>query len=398
MKLSFTSPRRFDRRTRIIQMKKTMPGLPHRVRHVLCALATLILVRGVARKASAEPSVSQIQSLYADYNANFECDDGGNESFAAVSGTCTPTGLWTSAELIEMAEDAYTWAKNADSVEVSAYTSEVTALADGFNGQHASWWNGADSYDDDMMWATIAFVRAYYVTGTSAFLTEAEEAFNTVYNRGLASNGGIYWNSSCGASCASRYENSAANWTFVIAGHMLTSASGNSTYATEANGVWSWAIANLYNSSTGEIYDGVTSTGTNTGQYSYNYGTAIGAAQESVNASYINSELNYLMYYLGDYAGTSNGYNILPNYGQGNQDGSGFNGIALRWLGVAERDGNLSSTALSWVQTNLDCAWNEQSSKGIIWNDWVATTPTSPEYAWDSSDALVGYFNFDPVP
>jgi hypothetical protein len=101
---------------------------------------------------------------------------------------------------------------------------------------------------------------------------------------------------------------------------------------------------------------------------------------------------------MGNYAGVSStGYNILPNYGQGNKDGSGFNGIALRWLGVANAHGNLSSTALSWVQTNLDQAWNEQSSKGIIWNDWEATTPTSPEYCWDSSDALVGYFNFDPT-
>ena len=385
-------------------MKTAKPGLPYCVGHVLCALAALILVLGVACRASAEPSVSQIQSLYAYYNANFECNDGGNESFAAVSGTCSPTGFWTSAELIEMAEDAYTWAKNADSGEASAYLSEVTALANGFNAQHASWWNGSDLYDDDMMWAAIAFIRAYDATGTSGYLTDAEDAFNTVYNRGLASNGGLYWyTAGCSGhpatGCSNTYENSAANWTFVIAGHMLTSASGNSTYGTEATGVWNWAIANLYQSSTGQIYDGYfSSSGSVAGAYTYNYGIAVGAAQELGNTSYIDPIVNYLMYDLGNYAGTSNGYNILPNYGQGNQDGSGFNGIALRWLGVAERDGNLSATALSWVQTNLDCAWNEQSSKGIIWNDWVATTPTSPEYAWDSSDALVGYFNFDPVP
>jgi predicted alpha-1,6-mannanase (GH76 family) len=382
----------------------TLFSTTRHVRNIACALGALTLILSAARPAFAEPSVSDIQGLYSDYNGNFECSDGGNEIFAAESGTCTPSGFWTSAELIEMAEDAYTWAKNNDSSEASTYLSEVVALVNGFNAQHASWWNGADAYDDDMMWATIAFIRAYDATGTSAYLIDAEDAFNTVYNRGLASNGGLYW-TTAGCSghpatgCSNTYENSAANWTFVIAGHMIYFETGDSTYLTEATGVWNWAIANLYESSTGQIYDGYfSSSGAVTGAYTYNYGIAVGAAQELGNTSYIAPIVDYLMNDMGNYAGVSStGYNILPNYGQGNKDGSGFNGIALRWLGVANAHGNLSSTALSWVQTNLDQAWNEQSSKGIIWNDWEATTPTSPEYCWDSSDALVGYFNFDPT-
>jgi hypothetical protein len=38
------------------------------------------------------------------------------------------------------------------------------------------------------------------------------------------------------------------------------------------------------------------------------------------------------------YAGTTSGYNILPNYGVNNNN-SGFNGITMRWLGVASAPG-----------------------------------------------------------
>ena|ERR1039457_6442866 len=101
---------------------------------------------------------------------------------------------------------------------------------------------------------------------------------------------------------------------------------------------------------------------------------------------------------LGNYAGSVGGYNILPNYGQGNQDGSGFNGITMRWLGVANVHGNLSSFVQAWIQANLNQAYAERNSTtGLIWNNWMSGT-TGTEYSWDESDALVGFFLFDPMP
>lgn len=352
-----------------------------------------------ARPASAAPTVAQIQSAYASYNGNFLCQDSkGNDEFAAVSGNCSGTGFWTGAELIEMAVDAYAWAKNADPGQAAAYLAEVHSLCLGFSDLHPQWWNGSDQYDDDMLWATIAFVRAYDVTGASDELADAEAAFATVYNHGRAGNGGIYWNAGCESSCSSWYENSPANWTFVIAGRMLYGASGNSTYQAEADGVYDWAKATLYNSSTGEIYDGYKSSGIQTGEYSYNYGIAIGAASEEADSALITNASNFLMTGLGNYAGSVGGYNILPNYGQGNQDGSGFNGITMRWLGVANVHGNLNSTVQAWIQANLNQAYAERNTTtGLIWNNWMSPT-TGTEYSWDESDALVGFFLFDPKP
>jgi Glycosyl hydrolase family 76 len=92
-----------------------------------------------------------------------------------------------------MTVDAYVWANNADTGEASTYLGYVNELTHGFSNLHPNWWEGSDLYDDDLMWATIAFVRASDATGSSTYLILAEDAFNTVYNRGLLSNGGIVW-------------------------------------------------------------------------------------------------------------------------------------------------------------------------------------------------------------
>lgn len=359
-----------------------------------CAFAAilLLLVGCVGSTlASAQWTVANTETAWSAYQSHFQCNNSqGHNIFAAVSGTCSPTGFWTEAELIEMAVDGTVWAQTNDSSELVYFKDEVNSLCSGFEDQHGTDWS-SDKYDDDLMWATIAFLRAYIVTGNSAWLGPAETNFQTVYNRGLASNGGIYWYSGCESGCSSWYEKSPANWTFVIAGYGLSSYSGNSTYKNEAAGVYNWAIANLYNSSTGEIYDGVNSNGQTTGEYSYNYGIAIGAVQDaSGSKSIIGNIANYLMYDLPNYAGTVGGYNILPNYGQGNQDGSGFNGIALRWVGNANAHGNVSSAVVAWARTNVTQAWAERNtSTNLIWNDWMSPT-TGTEYAWDESDAVVG--------
>jgi hypothetical protein len=101
---------------------------------------------------------------------------------------------------------------------------------------------------------------------------------------------------------------------------------------------------------------------------------------------------------LPNYAGTANGYNLLPNYGQGGSDGSGFNGIALRWTAYAYVNGAISNgSILPWMQQNVTSAWALQNSQGLIWNDWVATTPYGGQYSFDCSDAVVGMQDV-PVP
>jgi predicted alpha-1,6-mannanase (GH76 family) len=240
-------------------------------------LAIVILtVLGGNMTASAQWTVSNTSHAWAGYNNTFLFTNSkGHDQYRVKQGsTGTPTSTWESAQQIDIAVDAYVWAETYDSGNLSTYASQITSLVNGFNDDFPSWWTGSSNqWDDDILWATLAFTRAYQVIHTAAWLTDAEAAFNMVYSRGHAANGGIYWNSKCEATCSSWYENSPANWTFVIAGHLIYNQNGGTgNYKTEADGVFAWASSTLYNSSTGEVYDGYKTAGIQTADYSYNYG------------------------------------------------------------------------------------------------------------------------------
>jgi hypothetical protein len=204
-----------------------------RARYLLTALAFLVVA---TRPASAQWTANDAQRAYTAYNNAFLYlePDGYSKVFVTTQGGTTMQGLWTFANEIQAAEDAYS--ENP----TTANMTEVQALCDGWVNYMT--WSGvkvgddwsSDPYDDDLMWATIAFARAYAVTGTTRWLTDAENNFNAVYERGLASNGGMYWvTKGCtghpATGCDSTFQNSAANWTFVIAGRLLTNYSGDST-------------------------------------------------------------------------------------------------------------------------------------------------------------------------
>lgn len=323
--------------------------------------------------------------------------------FATTVGGSTHGGFWTSAELIDMAVDAYVWAEANDPNNLSTYENEVEGLCDGFVSLHpdsegGGSWASEDTWNDDLNVATIAFARAYKVTGTTRWLTDAEDSFNAVWIRAQSGDGSLCENSASGAGC---YRNSSVNWTFVIAGHLINNYDGGTgSYLSEAQGVFNWAISNLYQSS-GEVYDGPSSYE----DYSYNYGYAIGAASEFGDSTAITNMANWLMNDLDSndettpYAGTVDGYNILPNYGQGATDNDGgFNGIVMRWLNTANAHGYISSTVQAWAETNITQAWSiREYSSGdpyyLMWDNWMSDTTVSSAYSWDCSSALVGMLN-----
>jgi predicted alpha-1,6-mannanase (GH76 family) len=282
----------------------------------------------------------------------------------------------------------------------SANKTEVEALCDGVvNYVHPAtndMWT-SDDYNDDILWMVNAFARAYTVTGTTRWLDDAENNFTAVWNRAQAGDGGLCQNTGGGVGC---YEDSAVNWNFAIAGHLINNYNGGTgSYLSEAEGVYSWAMSNLYDSATGEIYDG---PGSHV-DYSYNYGIAIGAMSESgAGSTDINNVATYLFNDMSNstypYAGTYDGYNILPNYGQGNLNDSGFNGIPMRWIAIANGHGTVSSANLAAAQANINQAWSERNgTTTLVWNDWVAATPSTGTYSWDDSAALAGLLDLPPT-
>lgn len=354
-------------------------------------LTLLLLLLAATPAAFGQWAAADAETAFSDFNNAFYFNPSGdNYDYRLLQGSTSYNGFWVQAELIEMADDAYNQNPTAANQTI------INQLCNGFTAQYTANWS-SDGYDDDLMWATIAFTRAAKATGNSAWLTEAETNFNVVWSRGYDTTlgGGIWWYAPA-ANTPSGYKNSAANWPFVIAGNLLFQATGSATYQTEAATIYSWAMSNLYNATTGEIYDGIHASGVSTGQYSYNYGVAIGANTFEKDAADANNMANYLMAHVS--GGSVNGINILPNSGQGGTDGSGFNGITMRWVGYALNNGVLTNPAvLSWAQTNVGLGWALRNGSGLSWNDWFASTPPSGVYSWDCSDTLMGMLDV-PVP
>jgi hypothetical protein len=381
----------------------------------------LFLLACTERTAPAQTwTLDNAYSTWTGYNSTFLASDE-STFYKADSGSANP-GFWELAEEIAVAEDAYYWSvTNYPTHDHSAYVTEINDLCAGFVSH-----NGSN-------WATIAFARAYQITGNSTWLTDAETNYNTVWSRAQADSnnaGGLIQDqppSPIGTWTPN--EDSPVNFTFVIAGYLIHNNGGSSTYKTEADTVYTWAMANLYtttantggpctghtsltcgkirdSNNTGPFTNYPTFSGTGVGptDYAYNYGIALEAITREADTTTPQLVANYLMYNLNNsslpYAGTIDGYNVLPNYGQGGNNNGGYNGIALRGTGFAYSRGVLNATTLLWAQENIQAAWNKKNTNNVMENNWATSasnTPNTGVYSWDCSAALAGFMDF-PAP
>lgn len=364
-----------------------------------CVLAATFTLLCGSHQMSAQWTAGDAQRAFTAYNNAFlhTESDGFSKYFATAQGTTTHEILWKFAEEIEMAIDAYY--ENP----TSANQNEVEALCDGFIYQHGDNWS-SDTFNDDLDVAIIAFARAFHVTGTTRWKSDAQINYSTVWNRAQAGDGGLCQNSNgSNGKCPSGggYENSSANWSFVIAAMLLNQIDPNGTgYKSQGDGVYSWAWSHLYNSSTGEIYD---SKSGNVGQYTLNYGLAIGAGNEEGDSSLVANVASYA--YNGFHPDGSQpvyeerfgGYNVLPDYGQGDLNDSGFNGALCRWVNVANGHGLIGSAVIAAQKANTNALWNQRDgSNELIWNDWDRVT-TGTQYSWDDSAAVACLLDTPPT-
>jgi predicted alpha-1,6-mannanase (GH76 family) len=373
-------------------MKTKLAETSSHVRGVLCAVTTLVLVLTGALPASAGWRAVDAQNSWADFQRAFQYTGAASYEydFSKGVGDGVQQDFWREAELIELAVDAYEENKTA------ANKQEVQGLCDGFIGLYGEDWSG-DTFNDDMCWACLAFVRAYIATGTTRYLNDAESNFNEIWTRGEdPSDGGIWW------TTAKTKKASASNWPFVIAGHLIYNESGSTAALNRANVVYGFCKAHLCDSGTGQVYDSYSSGGTDTFPWSYNYGVAVGAASESGDGGFAANAAWWLMTSLpiNYYATQIGGYYVLPRYNH-NEDDSGFNGIVFRWFHTADSHGLIDHNYyVAWAQTNISQAWAERNAEGLSWNDWITQTPDSSSgnvYSWDVSDTLSGMLNVPPT-
>jgi predicted alpha-1,6-mannanase (GH76 family) len=319
-----------------------------------CASGTFLM----GQNSHAQFSSTDANTLMNAYNTAFLTTSGGNSQF--------DNGFWGEAEEIEGVEDAYNRSGN------SAYLTEITQLLNGFSATNGTNWSG-DIYNDDCMWACIAYLRGYQATGNSTFLTIATANFNMVWARGWDTTaGGLYW------TTADTSKNSCDEDPAAIVAYLLYKATGNSTYLTDAQNLYNWELSHLYNSSTGEISDNWANNQANGGATTYNQGTFIGAADYLGDVANATLAENYLM--------GSGG--LLPDYGEANNN-SGFNGIAIRWAAKFMKDSYLVNNYLPWLQYNANTAFRIRNTSNLSWCSWEDPTPNETLDDWSCVSSVI---------
>jgi hypothetical protein len=397
-----------------------------------CSLIPLLLVAAVlactrwpatAGAQSLTWNESDINEMWNGYVSDFYNKDGaGYYVFNPQAGEAAITGFWEEAEEIEMAEDGYDWAtrENNSFANSADIAGKINAICIGFTNHNGVLWS-ADTYDDDKNWAEIAFARACQITGNNNWLSVATNNFNYVWKYGQV-NGKTdgSWGLTQITNTERMYAN--VNFTFVIAGYLLYDLTGNSTYKSEADAIYAWAKANLYVYNHLPAQNGSSNVCSMIYNYNntefggsiqnrdcmYNYGIAIRAAYYENDITLARTVANWMIYNVdadtnGDgvpYAGTYDGYNVLPDYGAGGNNGDndcGYDGIGLRGFGVALLAGLLTNPdALPFAQANLQSAWNNRGPDNVEWCGWT-TSPSGTKYSWGDSAALAGLFDI-PAP
>ncbi len=346
-------------------------------------------------------------NLAFNFNWNFYESSGGYFR-GRTGGSFDQNDFWENAELIEMAVDV------AARTGSTSDRSMVTNLINGFDNTYGTDWTYDTHYNDDVMWACIAHLRAWLVCpgAPDAWANNAWNNFYWVYNGGGARTvpqydsvyGGGMWetdNHTPDGSGVNGTKNACVNGPGAIAGYLIWSvygSGGNWAYNDGFNMYW-WE-ANKLLASSGLIYDhwldyGGTNGPVGSGDLSYNVGTFIAAAYYFGHKTNAESAAQYFMHTI-----CSGSY--LPNYGTGGDgtggsNNDGFNGIFMRWMCMYEQAVGEQSTYQTWLYNNANAAWNNvNATSGLSWDDWAAPTPGGTQYSWACSPSVVALHALPP--
>ncbi|KIH88905.1 glycosyl hydrolase [Sporothrix brasiliensis 5110] len=244
-----------------------------------------------------------------------------------------------------------------------------------------------DFYDDEGWWA-LAWIRAFDVTGTAAYLAMAESIFADMKTgaQPASCGGGIWW------SKDRSYKNAIANELYLAVAASLanraTSAADRASYLATAVAQWVWFKGSGMINSQGTINDGLTiqpdGSCVNNGQtaWSYNQGVVLGGLVELFRANgdptlipaaaaIANAAINALS------EGGILHESCEANGGSCGGDGPTFKGVFLRNLHYLQQERTLDkSTARAlkaYVLQNADSIWATDrvagsNQLGLVWS------------------------------
>ncbi len=349
-----------------------------------------------AAPATASALTAATANLALDsFDNRFYFESGGKGYYrnSTAGGTAD---FWKSAEMIEMVADAYGTSGR------STYKHVATALFSGTVARNGSNWlyythaagQPPDLSDprlnDDVGWMVLAALRVYQMTGSTSSLHLAKSNFDAIWARGWTGEfgGGLWWG-------VDHYQkNVCTNAPAVIAACKLYANLHDPAYLTKAKAGYRWLRKNLYNASTGQVYDhlsrGSSGPVLNTMSWTYNQGTFIGAANRlwaiTRDRTYYDDAYRALAY-TKQHLTTSG---ILQQESDGGDgDSGGFKGIFARWALRFTRD-NRITTFDPWFARNAATAWSNRNTRGLMGENWDHPTANSGTlYSWDATSGVV---------
>ena len=340
-------------------------------------VVVLLLFSGHTARAF---SSRDVDTVFSAYNSAFYRQNGTNGFFKNSQTDGNPAYFWSQAETIECVIDAYEWTTNATAKNM------ITNLLNGFLKNNGSSWT-ENIYNDDIMWAVMAFARGGQHTGMTNYCNIAKANFDACYARAwdTALGGGLYWTS------AKQSKNACVNGPGAIAACLLYKIYGDTNYWNKATNVYYWERSVLFNATNGAIYDNIGTNGTiSTWASTYNQGTFLGAANFIGQTNDATLAARFTSLHL-----TSGG--LLPRYGIAGNN-SGFNAIFLRWLNRFIRDRNLKGIYEPWLQTNAVAAWNARRTDNLSWCQWPLPSPAGTNFfSWDCIASVEALQAADPT-
>ncbi|XHR92376.1 glycoside hydrolase family 76 protein [Mucilaginibacter sp. UC70_90] len=320
---------------------------------------------------------------YTAFNNAFY--DSNNKLYFSTTKKDGVAAIWTQAIYWDMAMNVY---------ERTKTPAQLTRISDIYQGNYNHYdgynWNNNTVWFiyDDMMWWVIALARANQLTGNATYLEKAKSGFDRVWNGSYDPvDGGMFWDFQHSG------KNSCINFPTVIAAMKLYNITKDVSYLNKAKSIYTWSKTNLVDAS-GKVNDNKIGNNPPGGQdYTYNSGTAIGAAmalyKQTNDAAYLNDAKLYADYVKNNMC--TNG--ILPAEGDFNEQGV-LKAIFAQYIVQLINEG-AQSQYLSWLQTNVNTGWKNRDSRNLTYRNYSVPTPTGDIQSYEAS-SIVAFMQLIP--
>ncbi|RYG17899.1 MAG: alpha-1,6-mannanase [Chitinophagaceae bacterium] len=296
--------------------------------------------------------------------------------------------IWTQAIYWDMAMNVY---------ERKKTTEQLAMVNDMYQGGYDEYdaynWDNTTTWFiyDDMMWWVMALTRAHQITDNPVYLEKAIAGFDRVWAGSYDPvDGGMYWDFKHSG------KNACINFPTVIAAMRLYHITGDVTYLDKAKSIYAWAKTNLADGVSGRVADHkIGNNAPGYEDYTYNQGTAIGAAiylyKQTNDVTYLEDAKRY-----ADYTKNTMSVNgILPAEGDFNEQGV-LKSIFAQYMYQLIKDGGQTQYA-DWIHTNIATGWgNRDKARNLTWRNYALPSATGVMQSYESSSVVMFMQLFAP--